>query len=394
MDESLWCLAFCMRELKIEVLSNEIKKDFVQLIPSSDDLLYFMNYFRHVKLSFPRSMRTCLEKWYDSKSASELLEILFASSKVREVSHADILRLLHLRLESDDKKEIIKATYLKYADIKAAAETSMTMKRILKYKDLKRAQEFHEILSILKRKDFVYKPNHLPTKWTKSAEVVELILPNLTLFELLDHLPTLCTNKMLRPQESVSRKICNALQCSNKTIADAKLNPVYVFNIIRTLEKKMTTESTATSAAAANEKIKDKKISNPFVIKKLQNIFQQSFNNQPKTGCRFYITVDFRKFSDRRKFKPFNSRTNCSNPLAQYITESEVFGMKDVLCSEIQAICTLSLLKNEKDVTVMSFTEDRNKLKPVAWTSETTYDKAMEIYENEIVRLAKFCNFT
>lgn len=383
-----------MQELRIEVLSNEIKKDFVQLIPSSDDLLYFMNYFRQDKLSFPRSMRTCLEKWYDSKSASELLEILFAASNIRKVSHADILRLLHLRLESDDKKEIIKATYMKYADIKAAAETSMTMKRILKYKDLKRAQEFHEILSILKRKDFVYKPNHLPTKWTKSAEVVELILPNMTLFELLDHLPMLCANKMLRPQESVSRKICNALQCSNKTIADAKLNPVYVLNIIRTLEKKMKNESTATSAAAANEKIKDKdkKISNPFVIKKLQNIFQQSFNNQPKTGCRFYITVDFRKFSDRRKFETFNDPIHCSQYITQYITESEVFGMKDVSCSEIQALCTLSLLKNEKDVTVMSFTEDRNKLKPVAWTSETTYDKAMEIYENEIVSLAKFFN--
>lgn len=59
--------------------------------------------------------------------------------------------------------------------------------------------------------------------------------------------------------------------------------------------------------------------------------------------------------------------------------------MKDVLCSEIQAIVALSLLKNEKDVTVMSFTEDRNKLKPVQWTAETTFEKAMEIYETEIV---------
>lgn len=365
MDESLWCLAYCVKQLKNEELSKEIRKDFVNLVPSSDDLLFFMNYFRQEKLSIPQSLRSCLERWYDSKSSSELLEILFAAPKVSNVCHFDIIKLIHLRLDNEEKQEIVRATFMKYAEIKAGAETSTTMKKILKYKDLKRAKEFHEVLSILKRKDFVYKLNHLPTNALKSAEIVELLIPNLSLAELLDCLPMLCANKMLRTQEPVSRKICNALQCSNKAIANSKLDPVYVFGIMRTVEKKMTTECSA-AVAAGTEKCKDKekKFSNPFVVKKLQNIFQQSFSDQPKTGCRFFITVDFRKFSHR---------------------QSEVFGMKDVLCAEIQAIVALSLLKNEKDVTVMSFTDDRNKLKPVAWTAETTFVKAMEIYENEIV---------
>lgn len=73
--------------------------------------------------------------------------------------------------------------------------------------------------------------------------------------------------------------------------------------------------------------------------------------------------------------------------------ESEVFGMSDAPCSEVQAIVALSLLKNEKDVTVMTFTDEKNKLKPVAWTAETSFDKAMEIYEKEIVswKLYKLC---
>lgn len=61
--------------------------------------------------------------------------------------------------------------------------------------------------------------------------------------------------------------------------------------------------------------------------------------------------------------------------------------MKNIHPSEVQAIVALTLLKNEKNVTVMSFTDDRNQLKPVEWTSETSFEKAMEIYENEIVRL-------
>lgn len=62
--------------------------------------------------------------------------------------------------------------------------------------------------------------------------------------------------------------------------------------------------------------------------------------------------------------------------------------MKNVLRTEVQAIVALTLLKNEKDVTVKSFSDDRNQLKPVAWTSETTFEKAMEICENEIVRFS------
>lgn len=57
--------------------------------------------------------------------------------------------------------------------------------------------------------------------------------------------------------------------------------------------------------------------------------------------------------------------------------------MDNVHCSEAQVIAALSLLKTEKNVTLMTFTEDKHELKPVAWTSQMTYEQAMEIYKNE-----------
>lgn len=60
--------------------------------------------------------------------------------------------------------------------------------------------------------------------------------------------------------------------------------------------------------------------------------------------------------------------------------------MENIQCSEVQAILALSLLKNEKDVTVMTFTDDTNKLKPVEWTKETSYDKALENFAKLTVR--------
>ena len=59
---------------------------------------------------------------------------------------------------------------------------------------------------------------------------------------------------------------------------------------------------------------------------------------------------------------------------------------KGVTNLEAQVIFALKLLKSEKDVTIMAFTDDRHKLKPILWTAaETTFEKAMEFCQNEIV---------
>lgn len=52
--------------------------------------------------------------------------------------------------------------------------------------------------------------------------------------------------------------------------------------------------------------------------------------------------------------------------------------MENVLCTEIQVFLALCLLNSEKDVTLMAFTDDKNKLKPIKWTSATTFDEAMQ----------------
>lgn len=236
-------------------------------------------------------MRAVLTSWYDSKSPTELLELVFATPTVHEVRHDDIIKQLHPKFENEDKNAIVRAIYKSYAQIKEAAETSTFMKKILKYRDLKRCLAVHEVLSILKRKDYVYKLNHLPNCAYKSADVLELILPNMTFVEVLDNVVGFCDKQLLKAKLPVSRKICNALQVSNKVIKDAKLNPLYVYSIVQSLEKKLEVASETTPKKCANE----------FVVKKVRNVFYQTLNDQPTTGCRFYVTVNMRKNSKRRK---------------------------------------------------------------------------------------------
>lgn len=57
--------------------------------------------------------------------------------------------------------------------------------------------------------------------------------------------------------------------------------------------------------------------------------------------------------------------------------------MENVSCAEAQVIFALSLLKKEKNVTLMTFTNEKWTLKPIAWTAETTIEQAMEAFDKE-----------
>lgn len=59
--------------------------------------------------------------------------------------------------------------------------------------------------------------------------------------------------------------------------------------------------------------------------------------------------------------------------------------MTGVKCAEAQVVIALALLKTQDNVTIMSFTNELNELKPVNWTSKTTYEQAMESYKEGIV---------
>ncbi|KAG5673515.1 hypothetical protein PVAND_003557 [Polypedilum vanderplanki] len=370
-NEALWCLAYCLCEFKNEVLRREIRKNFSEIITTSEQLLIFLYSYqllRDCKLNFGRGMRTALAKWYAKKSTSELFDLIFSARKYETITHKKILHMIHLKLEDREKNKIIHSMYKK-EDEKLETETSLD-KMILRHRQIKHSLDVKKIIDILQAKEFTYKLHHIPTFAQKSHEVIDLIIPNMSLDEVIEKLIFFCSQKMLKVQNPISKKICNALQASSKEINEAKLHPLYVFNIIKELEKRLTIyqQETPNDAVIEDEKSKTKKFSNPYIIKKMQHIFNITLGEQPKTGCRYFVTVDFRQFSKR---------------------QSHVFGMRNILCSELQAIIALTLLKNEKEVTIMSFSEIDSKLKAVEWEKETSFEKALEIYETEINKQPK-----
>lgn len=64
--------------------------------------------------------------------------------------------------------------------------------------------------------------------------------------------------------------------------------------------------------------------------------------------------------------------------------------MKGVGCVELQIIVALWLKKNERDVTLKAFTDQRNVFRDVPWNSKTTFAEAMEWFKSETVTMAMF----
>lgn len=278
----------------------------------------FYSEIKDGKINLGRGMRNVLLRWYDARSADDLLEILSTSKKHKKIGHKNLMHMAHIKFKDADKNKVLQSIY---KNVELTPESTALEKKILKYKQLKSAASAEAVIDVLKAKEFTYKFAHVPSFALKSADVVDLILPHMTFREVMESLVLFCSHKMLKVQEPVSKKICNALQVPNKVIADAKFHPLNVLLIIKELEKRLTVQqdhshknengnaSHEQPAAEGNVKI-EHKVSNPFVIKKLQHIFTQTINEQPKTGCRYFITVNFRNFRKRRVYNAHSRNRN------------------------------------------------------------------------------------
>lgn len=111
---------------------------------------------------------------------------------------------------------------------------------------------------------------------------------------------------------------------------------------------------------------KDSKVVNVFIVKKIMLVLNVTLSNIPKAGVRYFITLDFRKFSKNN---------------------SKLMNNSQVKCSEAQLLLALALFKSEKDVSLFSFTDNADNLKNIEFGKDITYEKAMEYYQNEIVSL-------
>ncbi|CAO1441761.1 unnamed protein product [Diamesa serratosioi] len=375
MDESLLILAYCLREEKNDILRHEIYDSLDKILSTPTLLMKFFSYFSKMlnkKLVLNHGMKRVLTKWYFSKSASELVDIFATNKKFYGISHKTIFKIFRVKIQDPEKDAIIKTLFQTSQKVIETPETTEAMTKLCKFKLLKRCTTEKEVIAILNKKEYIYKLEHLPSFAVKCPEVMELIIPNMSIKTILDNMINFYSHKFLNVSENISRVIYKQLR-KTELVREEKPNPFRVFFVMRALEE----VSKLVYSTCAEKEDSDKEeviiniaditppcdkitFSNPYILKQLYFVFNQTMREQTRTGVRYYITIDFRRFSHRHSFI-------CNN--------------KHVFCAEAQVITALILLKKEKEVTVMTFTEDKDRLSRVPFTSETSLENAMDIYE-------------
>lgn len=317
MDESLLILAYCLREEKNDILRREIYDSLDKILSTPALLMKFFSYFSKMlnkKLVLNHGMKRVLTKWYFSKSASELVDIFIANKKFYGMSHKTLFKNFRVKIQDPEKDAIIKTLFQSGKEVLETTETTEAFTKLCKHKLLKRCTTEDEVIGILNKKEYIYKLEHLPSFAVKSQKVVEIIIPNLSIKSILDNMINFYSNKFLNVSENISRVIYDQLGRTD-LVTDEKLNPFRVFFIMRALEE--VSKLVYSTCAEKEDSDKEEEVinianitppcdkvtfSNPYILKQLYSVFIQTMREQPKTGVRYYITLDFRRFSHRRKF--------------------------------------------------------------------------------------------
>lgn len=280
-------------------------------------------------LVFGRGMRSCLKRWYDSFSCDDLIETLYATPAVNGIKHTDIIRQIHLYCNKQNKKDdqaskkaktwpkvekpppdpikklIVESSYWnakqlkeKEAENKNVWLTGHKMRKVVFYRNLKQHTDIQVLSSTLNkgRQEFNYKLEHLPDAGFKS-EALTKIIDGMPIKETIDAVATLHEKKVLTRKIPFLKTIKKNLSKTNSAIKAAQLNPLHVFDI----KQKVEARYTKTYGAKHLEVVEEFKIAHASLLDKLMEMVDKSLSDQPKTGCRYFVTLDLRKFSKRRK---------------------------------------------------------------------------------------------
>ncbi len=341
-NHELWfAVAMCLRLVQNDELRKEFYDALPELIPDPEEfllLIYYCGYLKTLNIGFGHGSKRFIKKWYESKNANELVDLLAAHRSLYGTGHRTIVKLAKIKLEDPEKQEILQTLFDKNKNLVPKEDSSVAYKRLCTYQSLKRATTPEEVIEILKKKELEYKLEHLPAFALNHVKVWEILVPNLSVKTILENLVKMQAHRMFRI-ESFSKKVAFAF---GNYKSKEKLNPIFVFYALRDYEtkcfiqelgKKKGEENTCENGECSTKHQEKKEIKdlNPFVVKKIYSVLNITFGHNPRAGVRYHITIDFRKFSKNH---------------------SRVFNHFHVECAEAQLLLALTLYKSEKEVSV------------------------------------------
>uniref|UniRef100_A0A336M9Z0 CSON013130 protein n=1 Tax=Culicoides sonorensis TaxID=179676 RepID=A0A336M9Z0_CULSO len=315
------------------------------------------------KTHFSIGLRNFLQKWYDKRSVEELTEMIAEHRKLNGWRHKDILTLAHVKFTDDVKKKIVDTAFKRGSQL--VAETTDEDAIVKKLVDVCRArmsEDPREVSEIVSQHKLRF--DHLPSALYKSPEVWEKCLPHLRYSELLNCVHILQDLNLLTSQSPLTKKVGFALG-NTKTLKEAKLHPIQLYTELQLYEHNERYTENVHETHRAKKVAKLKLIPSKEIVKKLRTAFEQSFDCYPATGARLIITIDNRHGMYNKKI--------LSKHLSKHIT-----------CIEASVIIALTYLKRERDVKILTFTDeetDPGGIEVLALQKSMSFEDAIKFCE-------------
>lgn len=233
---SLFALALVVRKAKKNYkVVNEAYKAARKI--SEDNGEYFLTFTRYLreiaqteeKKGFGKGWRVSVQKWYDSKDAMQLAQMVTKAYSIMNWSHKDILALSRMKLPNDTAKAAVmcyvskgyEAAFTKYSNV---AEAKPVLEFLKSVDQIRRSETESVVINSINVHNFSIE--YCPSRFFKSHEVWLALIPRMSIDCLLSNINRMSKLKLFRHRDVV-REVVSRFQRSD--VVDVNIHPIYVY---------------------------------------------------------------------------------------------------------------------------------------------------------------------
>ncbi|XP_071155861.1 RNA-binding protein RO60-like [Mytilus edulis] len=232
-DMLLFTVALCMKSKDSE-LKQHANKIFLLLCKTAKELFTFIQF--HKKLSgdtnsrgYGRSLRRTLNEWYNRQDPMDLAILVMKESASGGWSHANVLRLAHIKGKSEGTAIILKYLVKGMEELKKLGEQPENVQKVVDYlktiHSVRNSTDEHQVARLIEQ-HHLGKQQVLPAL-LNSKEIWGALVSEMSVGEVLENFNKLASVGFLEIAHDGSKKIVEMLR-SEEILQKSNIQPIDV----------------------------------------------------------------------------------------------------------------------------------------------------------------------
>ena len=283
-DYLIFALARCCIEKKHPELRAKAYGLLENICYTPTLLFMFIEMYEGLHMKYNKStgwnklQKANISKWYMDKSPQTLVYLMTKYRQRNGWSHADVLRLAHIKAPGTVHDHIFKYITKGLEDYLLKENLNdITTEYLQDYEKLKTTDDVEKALELIKKHSFVRE--HIPTSLLNNAEIWNELTQNMPLTALLRNLNKLTITGVLSEYPGTKAKVLSRL-VSRENINKSKVHPFQILIALQTYSKGKGFKGSSSWTPDVD------------ICSTLNISYKISFNNVIPTGKKFLLGLD------------------------------------------------------------------------------------------------------